>query len=275
MEGAFFLLIFTSKPMPPSHEMFPAASVVLASPKALRVRQACFQVPAHRRLPEPPREFLVARTGGQGHAPEVCRAKYAEDLARLLPAIACGEESAVLVFDRESQRIATAQDGDARRHFAPAFDLIASQEAVHEAILERLAQRLPPAPDDKQTRRIARAMFVRAGDRQPAVQFARIAEIDSTVCTLFSMLKKTPMVLNSPTLEEIVGRILRDESHHVCVSHHYLRSLPNCQVLGKEVMTEIREHAIHLYSHLGGSLERLGIDTDKLARRIRRRRLKV
>ena len=65
-----------------------------------------------------------------------------EALARLLPALLCGEQSAIAVFHAEALRLSQA----ARSASLAVFGAIEADEGAHEVSLQILANTLPTAP---------------------------------------------------------------------------------------------------------------------------------
>ncbi len=79
------------------------------------------------------------------------RSREMEAIARLLAIMVCAEESAIKVFQLESKRLNASQSAVARRQLLE----IASEERVHDWLIQRTRQYFPTPEDLPQLRRRA------------------------------------------------------------------------------------------------------------------------
>lgn len=186
----------------------------------------------------------------------------AEALARVLPNLLCGEESSVLVFERERLRMA----GEAWRASARLFGEIEAEEEEHAQLLYALRDTLPRPAGDRARRSRARRFFMRlqAAD-SVAEHFARVAELDACVCVLMSAFADSS-VGRPPPLRALFELVRRDERRHVRASRAHVAAL------GGVVPTGIRESVttalVELLAFEGAAFEALGVDPDRLLGRL-------
>jgi hypothetical protein len=130
--------------------------------------------------------------------------------ARLVPLLACGEESAIHVFSGAA--IEGSRAGNKEHAFtAQALAAIADDEQRHEQRLAGWRSRLPDLID-RHTRQRARRFFAGLASDEPATHFLRIAALDSAVCLLLAPLahQRTPLG-NLPDVGATLNRICADE----------------------------------------------------------------
>jgi hypothetical protein len=154
---------------------------------------SCFAVPrlADRLPPLDPLKLTATR---------------AEAAAALLPMLMCDEESAILTSEALSVKHADAGRALAR---------IAQEEQLHELLLRRLKAVLPVSADTT-LRRATRRFFVQVAERDTGLHCARIAALDSAVCSLLGALRaRGSPFAKEPSISAILTRIHRDEARHV------------------------------------------------------------
>lgn len=163
--------------------------------------------------------FEVAGASTHWHLPD----HQAVAFGRLLPILACGEESAIHVFSSlASLEAAPPNEEFTRRAWSKqVLEKIALDEMRHEALLAALRARVPDTLDT-QTRRQARRFFAGLNHTDPAIHFIRIAALDSAVCQILAPL----LARNSPltAVQEIsttLNQIRADEGRHVRISKDY------------------------------------------------------
>lgn len=183
-------------------------------------------------------------------------------LGQLLPSLLCGEESAFHVFLREGHRLSNVQTSRS--------EALANQIAVEELEHERLLQDLRgccPVPNDVASTVLrTRRFFLRMASRDPAVHFARVAALDSSLCVVLSTLVKP--LSRATTLIEIFNRIRSDEARHVRFSRRHSYELGADTSLLANSAARVRGELVDLLYPLGESFEDLGIDADHLFRRV-------
>ncbi len=189
-------------------------------------------------------------------------------VAGLLPAMVCGEESAVLVFENESRRVGS----DLFAQSQATLDRISREEEGHERVLRGLAERLPEPAHARETRRLARRFF--AGLRTPDIgeHFSRIGWLDSGVCIIFARLLDSPGLADAAPLRRALQRILREEAGHVAFSRRYAERLGADMLQDRESFLRVRGGLIDVLRPCGGALEELGVDADALFADLRGRR---
>jgi hypothetical protein len=132
-------------------------------------------------------------------------------LATLVPLLGCGEEAAALAFDA----LALTATDDVEHY---ALQAIAAEERTHDALLTQLARALPTV-DAAAIRRRARRFHIELGQGNRTRHLARIAAVDTAVCTILSRLLRTGTPVSAdPVVAALLSRIHRDESRHVAIS---------------------------------------------------------
>lgn len=215
-------------------------------------RKHCFDVPDRVETGSPVQSELV-----------ILSANEAEAFAKLLPLLGCGEEAAALAFDglaicyRDDDVIATS------------LKLIAHEERVHDAMLGRVAQSLPPAPIQMQLIDRAQRLHIGFTRGGTAHHLARIAALDSAVCTILGrLLHEAGPVAADPLLSRTLGRIRRDEAGHVKLSRKLALELGVSSAM-REVAAEARNGLADVLRLADGALEALGVDAHVLDRDLR------
>jgi hypothetical protein len=185
-------------------------------------------------------------------------------LGRLLPSQLCGEESAFQVFWREGYRLSDAQFHESQ---ALAYR-IAAEEAEHERLLQMLCGCCPVPGDLTNILRRTRRFFRKMASQDLAIHFARIAALDSSVCIILSSLTRS--CSRAPALAELFNRIRRDEARHVKFSRQHSCRLGADRSLLEGVAIRVRAELVTLLYPLADSFEDLGVDADRLFRRLAR-----
>ncbi len=121
-----------------------------AHPNQPSDRYRCFDLPFGR-SPTKPAWFNRWRTAFSEQSLAITSSQE-EALARLLPALLCGEQSAIAVFHAEALRLSQAE----RSASLAVFSAIEADEGAHEASLQTLANTLPSAPDSTAIRLLLR-----------------------------------------------------------------------------------------------------------------------
>jgi hypothetical protein len=184
-----------------------------------------------------------------------------EALGRLLPALLCGEESSFHVFSQEAGRlteVAFYQRALARR--------IAVEESEHERLLGDL-RKCCPVPNDLTSIRLrAHRFFLRMACRDHALHFAKVAALDSAVCVILAAVTKP--LRRARVVVETFNRIRGDEARHVRFSREYSCELGADKSLLADTAACVRSELVGLLYPLASSFEDLGLDADRLFRRI-------
>ena len=189
-----------------------------------------------------------------------------EAFARVLPLLWCGEQSAISVFRSEAERL----NADAWRESVRRFNSIAAEETLHEDGLRALSERLPQPADIARIRRRARLFFLRLGrTRTVAAHFGQIAHLDRAVCVIVHRLERAPLG-RSGCLGSLLRQIKRDEARHVAISRRHAFALGLGRDAYGEQGAEVRAGLLDLLAGVGDACETLGLDLDRLSRRLGR-----
>lgn len=207
---------------------------------------------------------------GQGWLPELLRQypvsswrlshRQQEALARLIPMLLCGEQSAQFVFNGHAAQIRQGESIEVQR----ALRRIEAEEAVHERALQTLASILPPPDDLHRLKRRAQRFYTGLGQGVTlAEHFARIEALDSGVCRIMQALVLGDWG-SAPALPLMFDAIKRDEARHVGISRSYALNLG----IDPRTREHQRRHiADQLVAYLGteaAAFEPLGVDADRL-----------
>jgi hypothetical protein len=213
------------------------------------VRRTCFAVPGRLTLP------CVL------HQTTLCDAA-ASALATLIPLLGCGEEAAAIAFDGLSQ----SSDVQA----SAALNAIASEERVHDALLRQLASALPEPVNHREMMRAARRFHIDLGNGGADLHLARIAALDSAVCTVLSRLTRidTPLRADPVIANTLIG-IRDDEVRHVAVSRRLALTRGHVKRL-RAAATDARASLARILMLAADAFEALGVDPDRLNRDVTR-----
>jgi hypothetical protein len=191
-------------------------------------------------------------------------ARHQIGLAALLPILGCGEEAAILAFDA----LADSVDDDPAGRAALAS--IARDEDRHDDLITRLRAALPEPPDQRETLRLARRFHLNLGRGTTAVRLARIAALDSAVCTVLGrLLHRNSALTCAPAVHGALSAIWRDEARHVAVSRRLALARAEGTIL-RPLATQAREALAEILLLAGAALENLEVDPMLLARDVRR-----
>lgn len=175
-----------------------------------------------------------------------------QDLADLLPFLACGEESAAHVFGHSLQSTVPAS-------FWPTLNQIAQDEHRHAELLSGLRDELPrPNASISLTRLIV--FFKRLETPDPAEHLARVAALDLAVCRLLQpLLRHGAAISRAPALYAALSQLRADEAGHVRVTRRMAGELgyqPENQV---QLNRTLRARLNTLLAPVAPALARLGV----------------
>lgn len=195
-----------------------------------------------------------------------------EAFSRLLPLLACGEESAIHVFFNA----ATAHPSERPIHkmsanlSAQALMNIAQDEMRHEAWLAAWRARLPDCLEQS-VRRQAQKFFSGLASDIPAVHFIRIAALDSAVCQILASLMSSKAPLSQVQEIKTTFNLIRsDEARHVRISRDFAAAWG---ATPEQIHTEWRAVRVALATLLEGvapDLAILGANPEQLFEKLRR-----
>lgn len=196
-------------------------------------------------------------------APITLKPRPAEALATLLPLLGCGEEAAAMAFD-----------GLAERHTASriahrALHAIAAEEREHDLIIRQLETALPAPPHAATMLATARRFHVRLASGGATAHLARIAALDSAVCTVLSgLLRDDRPVASDPIAHAALRRIHRDEARHVQVSRNLAMAAGVTRPI-TDAAAEAREALANILALAADAFEALAVDPAALDRSVR------
>lgn len=243
---------------PAAETNFPGMDVLLDFPPAqaergspLR-RQSCFPKPA-------------GSPQGMVDLPAIhLEPVPAEALARLLDLLVCGEEAASIAFDGLAEASACNPDATA------ALRRIADEERGHEGLIKALAGKLPAVPDEAGLLAAARRFHIHLGRGDQATHLARIAALDSAVCTLLArLLRPASPLAGDAVVGAVLRRIGRDEARHVRVSRTLASAGRDPRIL-RTMAAPAREALVKLLVLAADDFEKLECDPDRLFRDLAR-----
>jgi rubrerythrin len=197
--------------------------------------------------------------------------KSIEAFSRLLPLLACGEESAIHVFSNAANQDIPVQAVDKHRELLTSQTLlnIAKDEMQHEAWLSAWRSKLPDTLDHTIKRR-ARHFFSGLACDSTALHFVRIAALDSAVCLILSSLMRDRAALSEVgEIKNTFGKIRRDEARHVRISRAYANALGANSEQVRAEWQSVRESLVSLLEAVEPELASLGAQPDKLFRKLK------
>ena len=183
-------------------------------------------------------------------------------LATLIPLLGCGEEAAAMAFDGLSQT------GDAHTHAA--LTAIAAEERIHDALMRQLAAALPAPVKRIEMIRAARRFHIDLGRGGARLHLARIAALDSAVCTVLSRLTRIGAPLRADSvIANMLIRIRNDEVRHVAVSRR-LAMADGAQADLRSTAADARAALAKILMLAADAFEILAVNPDRLNRDVSR-----
>jgi hypothetical protein len=190
--------------------------------------------------------------------------RHQEGLAALLPILGCGEEAATLAFDALAASVGDDPAGQS------ALVSISRDEDRHDKLIASLRAALPPPPDQSDTLRKARRFHIELGRGGTAFRLARIAALDSAVCTVLGrLLHRNGALAGTPIVHGALSAIWRDEARHVAVSRRLALARADGATL-RPLASDAREALADILLLAGQALDSLDVDPMLLARDVRR-----
>ncbi|MCW8879132.1 MAG: hypothetical protein OQK51_18935 [Kangiellaceae bacterium] len=181
-------------------------------------------------------------------------------LANLVPLLLCGEQSAVLIFNRFSESLTQQEICDSINKFSE----IESDEHQHELALQKLLSALPRPENLHQLKRRSQRFYANLSSNVGLPQqFAQIAVLDSCVCRIMREME-TSKLRKQPILSYLFSKIKKDEARHVNISRQQALQLG----LNKHQMLEqaesISKKLVDLLTPSAMSFDALEVDPDRL-----------
>jgi hypothetical protein len=189
-------------------------------------------------------------------------AKAAEALAELLPILCCGEEAAVVSFDRLGRCLALDHPAQA------ALRQIADDERQHDALLRSLRAALPASLQNTSADHSARQFHLNLARGGPVLHLARIAGLDAAVCTILSRLLRpgSPLACDKG-VSTTLNHIRKDETRHVMVSRGIALAATERQAV-RDAAAIARSALAEMLIGGADAFEALGTDPARLLREI-------
>lgn len=186
--------------------------------------------------------------------------RHEEALARLIPLLLCGEQSAIHVFGEEIERL----QGSPWSNSVSLLKEIETDEYTHEQALQTVSSVLMEPVDIHSIKRKARHFYLGLGATSGMIEhFARISELDTCVCIIMNAI--THSALGSRHLiTQLFERIKQDEARHVYVCRKHYTLLGGERSLLKQGKSSVSKKLVSLLKTEANSFEMLGVDPDAL-----------
>ena len=215
-----------------------------SQPATLAAKTSCFYRAGAEVSPQLNPSLLPARLT-KGLA-----AQHRQDLADVLPYLACGEESAVYAF---TGRLQLALPADA----AQMLQRIANDEQGHADLIAAIQAELPAAQTSISPLRLAH-FFRRIEAASPAEHLARVAALDWAVCKLLQpLLRIGGPVSQAPLLHSAMCDLRQDEARHVRLARSLAQQMGFSATLQIELNLDMQQRLQRLMQPVHASLQRL------------------
>lgn len=173
-----------------------------------------------------------------------------QDLADVLPYLACGEVSAVHAF---TGRLFKGVPVNAQ----VILRAIAQDEMAHAQLIDALQQSLPPAKSLPDAGRLA-MFFKRLESSDPAEHLARVAALDRAVCQLLQPLLRQGAALSQcPDIYAALCGLRQDEARHVRMARDVASQLGISTAHQLQLNRTVRARLQRLLAPVQSALERL------------------
>lgn len=190
--------------------------------------------------------------------------RHEEALARLIPLLLCGEQSAIHVFGVEVERLR----GSPWSSSIGLLKEIETDEYAHEQALQTVASMLMEPAELHSIKRKARHFYISLGSTAGmAEHFARISQLDACVCIIMNAITQCDLGKGHPIVQ-LIDHIKKDEARHVSICRKHFLALGGDKRLFKQNKESIGTKLVSLLTTQGDSLETLGIDPDVLFRKL-------
>ena len=190
--------------------------------------------------------------------------RHEEALARLIPLLLCGEQSAIHVFGNEVERLRGSKWNDS----IAALKCIETDEYAHEQALQTLSSSLMEPTDLHWIKRGARHFYLSLGITGGMVEhFARVSQLDACVCIIMNAITHCDLGRHH-LITQLFERIKNDEARHVSMCRDHYLQLGGDRNLFKESRGAIGKKLVPLLATQPESFENLGIDADRLFQKL-------
>ena len=186
--------------------------------------------------------------------------RHEEALARLIPLLLCGEQSAIHVFSEEIERL----HGSPWSNSVSLLKVIETDEYTHEQSLQTVSSVLMEPVDLNSIKRKARHFYLGLGTTSGMVEhFARISELDTCVCIIMNSITHSDLGKRH-LITKLFERIKQDEARHVNVCRKHYSHLGGDHILLKQGRSSVSSKLVSMLKTEANSFEMLGIDPDAL-----------
>ncbi len=179
-------------------------------------------------------------------------------LARLVPLLLCGEQSAIHVFNAEySRRV------DSQFYLAQ----IEADERLHEIALQRLLQQLPEYENIHRLKRHAQLFYARIQQASDNVarHFFTISQLDACVCVLMNAVANSN--IKGTAAAGLFSLIKRDEARHVSIARRHAIRL-QADIYDQPASVDIHQGLVSLLEQQEVAFQVLEVDTKVLFQRL-------
>ncbi|TNF70119.1 MAG: hypothetical protein EP298_00825 [Gammaproteobacteria bacterium] len=185
--------------------------------------------------------------------------QHANYLAKLLPFLLCGEQSALCIFDNEVNRLKSKPITKAITD----LQKVVNDEYYHEQLLQHLSGKLPKPPEVNRIKKKAKLFYTKLGNKHTlANHFSLISQLDRCTCKILNAMEQSHLNKN-PAITHLFKIIKQDEARHVFISKQHASNLGSYNT--DETITQ---ELIKLLSIQSDTFEGLGIDFDLLTQRL-------
>ncbi len=190
--------------------------------------------------------------------------RHEEALARLIPILLCGEQSAIHVFGNEVERLR----GSKWHTSINLLKNIETDEYAHEQALQTVSSFLMEPADLHRIKRDAQHFYLSLGNTAGMPDhFARISQLDACVCIIMNAITSCDLG-KSHLIVKLFERIKKDEARHVSVCRKHFIKLGGDRSSFKENRHAVGTKLVSLLTTQADSFETLGIDPDMMFRKM-------
>ena len=209
----------------------------------------------------------------------------AQALAKLIPLLLCGEQSAIHIFNRESLRLyqssahnsATKKDtqrnSQAQQYYRDALVALTNIEAderYHEQALQLILSALPVHKEQHQIKRKAQLFYARIAQNTASLaqHFQMIAQLDKCVCILMDAVSKSS--LQGTELAKLFELIKKDEAKHVGFAKKHSQLLMSTETASDQTDQpfDVQASLVALLNSHSTTFDSLQIDSQSLFKRL-------
>jgi|TARA_B110000902_G_scaffold258862_1_gene329279 hypothetical protein len=183
-----------------------------------------------------------------------------EAMARLLPLLLCGEQSAIIVFGGEIERL----QGASWHENIALLSSIETDENGHEQALQELSAMLMVPTDLHNIKRRAQLFYLSIGKAAGLDNhFANISQLDACVALVMHAVVNSNLG-RGHCIAQLFDRIKIDEARHVAISRQHFLKLGGDKDIFTQSRNTVSRDLVSLLNNEAGSFENLGIDPDQL-----------